>query len=336
MEYQSLGEGGLRVSALCLATRMFDKWANQSATQHETNRVFDAFIGAGGNFIDAMADEARGTVSDALHPIADLIATEREHLVIASGCRLASHIAGPHGDGSHRKAVQDALDACLSALHTDYLDIYWIHNWDYFTPVEEVMRALATARAVGKIRHVGIATADGWIINLANTVADWRGWPPSIAVKAPYNLVLRDIEREVMTVAQTFKMPVIATSPLAGGLLAGQPPRTFIGQRERTIIAQLETLAGETGCTPAQLALAWLRQRRASSVIPLLTVDNEKQIRECLDYEAYPLTQDQMRRLEPNLLRPSLPPAPSGEISFSVNNASPSSVLPHSSLLLHS
>lgn len=330
MEYQLLGEGGVRASALCLAAKMHGNEENQGATQQERNRIFDAFIGAGGNFIDTMDDDATEASYNDPHPFADLIAAEREHLVIASGCRLASHIAGPHGDGSHRKAVLKTLNARLSALRTEYLDLYWIHNWDYFTPTEEVMGALADAMAAGKIRHIGIATSDGWIINLANTVADWRGWPPSIAVKAPYNLMLRDIEQDVLPVAQTFKMPTIATSPLAGGILAGRPSRSFIGQRERAIIAQLKTLAGEIGCTPAQLALAWLQQRRANAIIPLLTIDTEAQIRECLDCEAYSLTHDQLRRLESNFLHPSLPPSPSGEVSSSSNDASS-----YSTLLLH-
>lgn len=331
MEYQSFGEGRLRVSALCLATRMRDDEGNRHAAQQERRYIFDAFMSAGGNFIDTTGDRAMIHPDNDPHPIADLIAAHRDHLVIASGCRLASHIAGPHGDGSHRKTVLETLNARLSTLRTDYLDLYWIHNWDYFTPVEEVMRALAEARAAGKIRHVGIATSSGWIVNLTNTVADWRGWPPSIAVKAPYNLVLRDIEQDILTVAQAFRIPVIATSPLAGGILAGRPSRSYIGQRERAIIAQLETLANENGCTPAQVALAWLRQHHAGVVIPQLTVDTEEQMQECLGYEACPLTHDQIRRLEPNLSRPSLPPAPSDDIPSSFNDTSP-----YSSLFLRS
>lgn len=325
MEYRSLGESGLRVSALCLAAGTRDSAENQRAARQEMAQIFDAFTSAGGNFIDISPDEPEEAPHSSPHPIADLIAAERERFVIASGCRLAPHIAGPRGDGSHRKAVLHSLDAHLSTLRTDYLDLYWIHNWDYFTPAEEVMHALAEAMAAGKIRHVGMATSDGWIINLVNTVADWRGWPACIAVKAPYNLVLRDIEQDVLTVAQTFDIPVIASSPLAGGILAGQPPRSFIGQRERILIAQVKTIAAEIGCTPAQLALAWLRQRGAGAVIPLLTVDTEAQIRECLDYEACSLTQDQLRRLEPNLLRPSLPPSPSGGASSSFTSISPRS-----------
>lgn len=317
MEYQSLGEEGLRVSALCLATRMLGKVSNQRAAQRERARILDAFIGAGGNFIDTMDDEATG---DSYKSVTHLIANAREHLVIASGCRLAPHIAGPHGDGSHRKVVLEALDARLSELGTGYLDLYWVHNWDYFTPAEEVMLALADAVAAGKIRHVGIATSASWIINLANTVADWRGWPPCVAVQAPYNVVLRDSEQDVLTVAQTFKIPIIAASPLAGGILAGRPSSSFIGQRERAIIAQLNAVASETGYTPAQVALGWLRQRHPGMVIPLLAVDTEELMRECLDYEACSLTQEQIQRLEPNLMRPSLPPLPSEGNPSSVIN----------------
>jgi aryl-alcohol dehydrogenase-like predicted oxidoreductase len=327
MEYQSFEESGLRVSALCLATRMRNDGRNRHAARRERRHIFDAFIGAGGTFIDTTDDRAIFSSDNAPHPLADLITAQREHLVIASGCRLTSHIAGPQGDGSHRKAVLETLNAHLSALRTDYLDLYWIHNWDYFTPVEEVMRALAEARAAGKIRHVGIATSASWIINLANTVADWRGWPVPIAVKVPYNLVLRDIERDILTVAQSFSMPIIASSPLAGGILAGQPSQSYIGQRERAIIAQLETLSNETDCRPAQIALAWLRQRRAGGVIPLVTVNTRAQLRECLDYEACALTHDQIRRLEPNFSRPSLPPAPSEDLSSMFRTASYSSHL---------
>lgn len=322
MEYQSLGQGKLRVSALCLATRTLSMAGHRNGDEHERNSIFDAFIGAGGNFIDATGNEAAESGDTHSHPIADLIAAEREHLVIASGCRLASHIVGPGGDGSHRKTVLEGLDVRLSELRTDYLDLYWVHNWDYFTPAEEVMRALADVVTAGKVRHVGIATSAGWIVNLANTVADWRGWPHCVAAQAPYNLVLRDAEQDILNVVQTLKVPMIATSPLAGGILAGRASSRFIGQRERMIIAQLEELAGETGYTPAQIALTWLRHRHAGALIPLLNVDNEAQLRECLDYEACSLTQEQMRRLEPNLMRPSLPPSPSWGASPSSANVS--------------
>lgn len=174
-----------------------------------------------------------------------------------------------------------ALDASLKRLGTDYIDLYWLHAWDAFTPVEEVVRTLDDAVSAGKVLHVGISDTPAWLVSQAVTLADLRGWTRFAGLQVPYSLVERAVERDLLLMAQALELAVTTWEPLGGGLLTGrcgtdrelpQDSRiatTQYGQRvtERNlaIADALNRVAGNRGATPAQVAIAWVRaQQRAA------------------------------------------------------------------------
>jgi aryl-alcohol dehydrogenase-like predicted oxidoreductase len=115
-----------------------------------------------------------------------------------------------------------SLETSLRRLRTDYIDVYWVHIWDARTPTEETMRALDDAVRAGKVLYVGISDTPAWVVARANTLAEWRGWTPFAGLQVPYSLVKRDIERDLLPMAEAFGMTVAAWSPLAGGVLSGK------------------------------------------------------------------------------------------------------------------
>ncbi len=315
MNYLKLGLSGLQVSELCLGTMTFGEEMGIGAPEAPCRAVFDGYLEAGGNFIDTADIYNRGTSERMLR---GFIVAQREYLVLASKFSLNTRGDDPNAGGNHRKHMVQALDASLARLGTPYLDLYWVHGWDQRTSLPELMRALDDQVRAGKVLHLGISNAPAWVVASANTLARERGWTPFTAMQLHYNLIERSIEREFVDLAIAQDMAITSWSPLAGGLLTGKyDPDSSASAREGARLAQgvmgarvlresnlrvaaaLSVLAREIGCTPAQLALAWLRQRSpASIIIPILGARTRAQLVEnlgCLDLQ---LTADQVADLE--------------------------------------
>jgi aryl-alcohol dehydrogenase-like predicted oxidoreductase len=159
MRYKLLGRTGLRVSELCLGAMIFgDRRGGWGASRDEAARIVDRFAEAGGNFIDT-ANSYAGGESERI--VGELVAAERERWVLSTKYTLSMRPDDPNGGGAHRKSLVQSLEASLRRLGTDYLDLYWVHIWDAFTPVEEVVRALD---------DVGVETAG--ILQRAHEAAD--------------------------------------------------------------------------------------------------------------------------------------------------------------------
>lgn len=154
MKYLALGRSGLRVSELCLGTMTFGEEMGLGAPRPECQAVFDAFLEAGGNFIDTANVYNRGTSERML---GDFVAGEREHLVLATKYGLSTRGSDPNAGGSQRKNLVQALEASLRRLRTPYVDLYWLHGWDARIPVAELMRALDDQVRAGKVLHIGIS-----------------------------------------------------------------------------------------------------------------------------------------------------------------------------------
>ena len=182
----------------------------------------------------------------------------------------------PNAAGNHRKNLRLSLETSLRRLRTSYIDIYWVHMWDRHTPPEETMRALDDEVRAGKILYVGISDSPAWLIARANTLAQWHDWTAFAGVQVPYSLLQRDIERELLPMADALGMTVAAWSPLGGGILSGKftgadaagpgtrvDPATLT-EHQRTVAATVQTVAAELGVTPAQVAIAWTRTRSAA------------------------------------------------------------------------
>lgn len=242
----------------------------------EYRRILEVFAAAGGNFLDTAS--AYGASEEMLGEVL----TDRDRFVIGTKYTLTRDPADPNAAGNQRKNLIGSLERSLRRLRTDYIDVYWVHVWDRRTPVEETMRALDDAVRAGKVLHIGISDAPAWVVAQANTLAHHRGWTPFSGLQVPYNLLQRDIERELLPMAEAFGISVTAWAPMAQGRLAGAAGRradpTAFGAVERAAATAVAEVAGELGVTPAQVAIAWTRHR-SRAVLPIIGVSSAEQLR---------------------------------------------------------
>lgn len=301
MRYRLLGGTGLRVSELFFGAMTFYE---RGAGLTEYGAMLDAYADAGGNVIDTAS--AYGE-SEAI--LGELLPDRRDRFVVATKYSISRDRTDPNAAGNHRKNLTLSLESSLRRLRTDYIDLYWVHLWDRHTPVEETMRALDDAVRAGKILYVGISDAPAWVVSRANTLAEWRGWTAFAGLQVPYNLLKRDIERELLPMAEAFGMSVAAWGPLAGGILSGKftgaadpgantrvDPRSLTA-RDHAVARAVQEAAGELGATPAQVAIAWTRARSAA-VHPIVGANGLKQLIDNLGAADLVLPEEAVRRLE--------------------------------------
>jgi aryl-alcohol dehydrogenase-like predicted oxidoreductase len=178
-----------------------------------------------------------------------------------------------------------SLERSLKRLGTDYIDILWVHAWDFMTPEEEVMRGLDDQVRAGKVLYAAISDAPAWVVARCHTIAELRGWTPFVGVQIEYSLIERTPERELIPMARALELAVIAWSPLASGILSGKygkrPPTdgsrrldtvSFrqLDDRSQMIADAVAEIALQLGCSSPQVALAWLRQRQPAQIIPII------------------------------------------------------------------
>ena len=295
MRYSILGRSGLRVAKMALGTMTFGAGAEWSRSEDESRAVFDAYVEAGGNFLDT-ANMYMGGASEEI--VGRLVAPDRERFVVAT--KYANAVPGggdPNAAGMHRKSLVQSLDRSLKRLSLDYIDLYFVHWWDFTTPVDEVHRALDDAVKAGKILHIGLSDVPAWAVSRMQTLSDIRGMAPVAAMQLEYSLVQRSIEREHLPMARTYDIGVTAWSPLAGGILTGKYTRGGGGgagdatrrmdhmqlqpldERNRRIAEALDGVADRLGAKSSQIALAWVM---AKGVIPIVGATRPDQLRENL------------------------------------------------------
>ena len=310
MRYKLLGKSGLRVSELCLGTMTFgDVWQDWglATSKDESRKILDGFAGAGGNFIDT-ANKYNEGKSESL--LGEFIESDRDHFVLATKYSLSTREGDPNSCGNQRKNMARALEASLKRLKTDYVDLYWVHAWDFMTPVEEVMRGLDDMVRAGKVLYLGISDTPAWIVAQANTLAQLHGWSSFVALQIEYSLAQRDSERDLIPMARAFDLAVTAWGPLAGGILSGKYRKAtgsettrYSGEsnppdeRKLRVGEKVAELADEIGRPAAQVALNWLRQRQTLT-IPIIGARRAAQVQDnlkCLDWQ---LTSDQIARLD--------------------------------------
>ncbi len=301
MRYKLLGKSGLRVAEICLGTMTFgDDWG-WGAGGDESRKQFDLYAEAGGNFLDTANLYTNGS-SERL--VGEFVAGERDKWVVATKYTFNNQSGEVNLSGNHRKNMVQAVNASLKRLNTDYLDLLWLHGWDFTTPVEEVMRSFDDLVRAGKILYVGVSDTPAWIIAKANTLAELRGWSPFIALQVEYSLRQRTPERDLIPMAQHFDIGVTAWSPLGGGVLTGKynkggevdsGGRLPKGAKESDLkIAQaVLDVAHEIGRPASQVALNWLRQQdsRFGGVIPIVGARKTEQLKDnlaCLEFELAP------------------------------------------------
>ena len=277
MKYKLLGASGLRVSELCLGTMTFGETWGWGADEATCGGILDAFAERGGNFVDTANNYTDGTSEEI---VGRLIADRRDDFVIATKYTLAmanGNRSDPNLGGNSRKSMIRSVEASLRRLNTDYIDLLYLHMWDFTTPVEEVMRGVHDLVSSGKVHYFAFSDTPTWIVTYAIGLAERHGWPRPIAVQLPYSLLGRDPETDYFPMAESFDLSLLTWGMLSGGTLTGkynkesdEPRRSSsASDRELEAAAKVVSLAADLGCTPSQLAIAWVRQQ-SSRAIPIL------------------------------------------------------------------
>lgn len=270
MRYRVLGRSGIKVSELALGTMTFGEDFGWGASKETSQRIFDLYADAGGNLIDTANVYTKGTSEEF---VGEFLSGRRDRFVLATKFTNQTDAGDANTAGNSRKTLVGALDASLKRLRTDYIDLYWVHARDVLSPVSELMRALDDQVRAGKILAVGVSDWSAWEIAQANTIADLRGWSAFVATQLRYNLLDRSPERELLPMAEAFELPVFAWGPLAEGRLTGKYLRGESGRLSNDagynfsrvgsddIVREVVAIAEEGGWSPAQVAIAWVRQR---------------------------------------------------------------------------
>ena len=281
MEYVRLGRTGLKGSRICLGCMSYGTappgqllpgshtW---SLNDEQSRPFFKQALDLGINFFDTANVYSNGDSERVLGRFLKENA-RREDTVIATKVNGVMR-EGPNGEGLSRKEILFELDQSLRRLQTDYVDVYWIHRWDYNTPIEETLEALHDVVRAGKVRYIGASSMHSWQLCKALYLADQHGWTRFAAMQNHYNLLYREEEREMLPLCREEGIGVTPWSPLARGRLA-RPWQTKGTQRsesdqytkalyaqteaaDKAVVERVEALAAQRGIPMAQVALAWL------------------------------------------------------------------------------
>jgi aryl-alcohol dehydrogenase-like predicted oxidoreductase len=302
MRYRLLGKSGLRVSELALGTMTFGETWGWGASRDESSRILDAFLDAGGNFVDTACNYTDGE-SESL--LGDLVGDRRERVVLATKYTLTGRRDDPNAGGNHRKNLVQTVEASLRRLRTDYVDLLWLHMWDGLTPVEEVVRALDDLVTAGKVLYVGLSDTPAWVVSRAVTMAELNDRARPVALQHPYSLADRDAENELLPMAQELELAVTTWGVLEGGALTGKyladsdEPRRYggVGDRVNAIAREVVAVAGELGATPGQVATAWVLAQ-PWPILPIVGARSAAQLHENLGSLDVVLADEHLRRLD--------------------------------------
>jgi aryl-alcohol dehydrogenase-like predicted oxidoreductase len=275
--YVTLGRSGLRISPFTLGTMTFGEDFGWGSSPEDSADILAAYLDRGGNSIDTANIYTNGhsekIIGDYLSGRPDL----RDRLVIGTKFFGNLHPADPNGGGVGRKGIIGQLENSLRRLRTDYVDLYWVHNLDPVTPIEETLRTLDDLVTAGKVRYIGLSDLPAWKVAEASLTGRFRSWAPITALQLEYSLLERTSEGELIPAAQALGIGVLPWSPLKNGFLSGkfsstrpapatarsatndyfQPPSAA----DYPVIDALVEVAAEIGAHPAAVALAWAQGR---------------------------------------------------------------------------
>jgi aryl-alcohol dehydrogenase-like predicted oxidoreductase len=309
-----MGKTGLKVSELCLGAMTLGR----ETPEADSYPILDRFVEAGGNFIDTADVYSRGVSETIVGRW--LQNQQRDSLVIATKVRFPMG-EGPNDLGLSRKHILSAVDASLSRLNTDYIDLYQVHCWDYGAPLDETLSTLDTLVKSGKVRYIGVSNYTGWQLQKAVDMCRTNGWEQYTCLQPLYNLLDRWTELELVPVCQNEGLGIIPWSPLRGGWLSGKykrgmsaPPQgtrvqeatekgwsetwdKYNSERTWTIIDALLAVAEEVSKTPAQVALNWLL-RKPGVTAPIIGARTMHQLEDNIASVAWELSAEQVKCLD--------------------------------------
>ncbi|MET4922413.1 aldo/keto reductase [Streptomyces sp. PSRA5] len=310
-QYVTLGRSGLRVSPFALGAMTFGQDpGGAGCSVEESEKILAAYLDRGGNFIDTANFYTNGHSEKILGDHFAAHPGRRSRVVLASKFFFNMFPGDPNGGGAGRGSIVAQLDESLRRLGTDYLDLYWLHNWDRNTPIEETMRTLDDLVRAGKIRYIGFSNTPAWVTAQAQTMARFRGWTPLIALQVEYSLLARTVEGELAPLARDQGMALTPWSPLKNGFLSGKYRRgaevadsarsAYVGgptEREYTVIDTVAAVADELGTSSAAVSLAWLRARQGT-VVPILGARRVEHLENNLAALEITLGPDHLRALD--------------------------------------
>jgi aryl-alcohol dehydrogenase-like predicted oxidoreductase len=274
------------------------------ASREESRKIFERFAEAGGNFVDTANNYTDGTSE---RFVGEFVSPDRDHFVLATKYSLTERREDPNFGGNHRKNLVRSLEGSLDRLGTDRVDVLWLHMWDGVTPVEEVLRAMDDMVRSGKVLYVGFSDTPAWVVAQAVTTAELRGWARPIAIQAPYSVLDRGVERDLLPMARANDLGVTVWGMLEGGTLTGKyratdgGPTRYEGASEKELAAgdAILALSQEIGRSPTQVAIDWIRARRdRAQIIPIIGARTVEQLDDALGCLEFELTDEQISRLD--------------------------------------
>ncbi|MEN9314165.1 MAG: hypothetical protein RIS35_558 [Pseudomonadota bacterium] len=314
MEYTRLGRTGLEISRLCLGCMSYGvpergphPW---SLPEVESRPFLKRALDLGINFFDTANVYSDGT-SEEFVGRALLDYTGRENVVIATKVNGRMR-PGPNGMGLSRKAILAEVDASLRRLGTDYIDLYQIHRWDYKVPIEETMEALNDVVRAGKARYIGASSMYAWQFAKALRVSERNGWARFVSMQNYVNLLYREEEREMLPLCRDEGIGVIPWSPMARGRLTrdwdqssarvetdefGRTLYAKTGDADRKVVEAVAAVAQARGVPRAQVALAWVLQKREISA-PIIGATKLAQLDDAVAALSLKLSSEEIAALE--------------------------------------
>ncbi|CAG8456165.1 3947_t:CDS:10 [Dentiscutata heterogama] len=330
-DYVLLGRSGLRISPLCLGTMTFGEKFKFGSNYENSKEVFDYYYEKGGNFFDTANLYNLG---ESERFLGEYIADKRSQVVIATkytsntSTMIPNAKFNPNAGGNHRKSLVENLDESLKRLGTGYVDIMYVHIWEFRTPTEEVIRSLDDVIRSGKALYIAISDTPAWVISQANTIAGLRGWSRFIGLQTRYNLLDRSMEYDLQSVCAEFdvrktnksfelypKVGIVPWGCIAEGFLTGKHTRESVTNEEKIggrsysisklanvernweILDEVKAIASEINRSPVQVALNWVSQKPGVTS-PLIGARTKAQLVENLKALEFKLTPEQLARLD--------------------------------------
>ncbi len=313
MQYKYLGNTGIKVSELCLGTLTFGARTDEAAGKD----IVSLFLDWGGNFIDTadIYGIPRGASEKTL---GEALKGKRSKVVLTSKVGFGAG-PDPNSGGLSRVHIMQAIEASLRRLQTDYLDLYYVHCWHEGTPLEETLSVLNDLVKAGKVRYLGASNFTAWQLMKSLGMSEQKGWEKFVGLQPQYNLLVRDIERELLPLCREEKLAVVVWSPLAGGFLSGKyrrgkpPPKDSriarieieehpdhwnrrATERNSHILDVVKEISEERGNSCAQIALAWILVQPGITG-PIIGARTMKQLKENLGCIDLKLTSEELKAL---------------------------------------
>ena len=322
MEYRNLGKTGLKVSELCLGAMTFGRECDEKLS----HQMMDRFAEAGGNFIDTADVYSAGRSEEIVG--AWLKGKDREEYVLATKVRFGTMGRDKvNRSGLSRKHIAAEVDASLKRLQVDYIDLYQVHCWDRFTPLEETLSTLNDIVRAGKVRYIGASNYSGAQLQKAIDMSKANGWEPFVSLQALYNLLDRELEWDLLPVARNEGLGVLPWSPLRGGWLSGKYHRgmtapvpgariekaskegwsetwdRYANEFTWKVVDALVAIGKAHGKEPAQVALNWLL-RQPGVTAPIIGARNMEQLDSNIGATGWALTAADLKQLKEASDRP--------------------------------